>query len=395
MDNRTFVIVGAGLAGAKAAEELRSLGFDGRLVLMGEEFERPYERPPLSKDLLRGEVETEKVFVHPPGFYDAHGIELVTALRALTVDPVEHVVRFGTGERLHYDRLLLATGSAPRRLPVPGAQLDGVRYLRTLDDARLLADELRVAERVVVVGGGWIGAEVAASARRPGTSVAIVDPAPVLLERVLGRDVGGFYTRVHERHGVALHLGTGVEALTGHDRVRAVHTTDGQTLAADLVVVGIGVTPRTELAESAGLHLDNGIVVDQFLQTSDPDVFAAGDVAHAFHPLYGRHLRVEHWANALNQGKAVAANMLGRAIPYDRVPYFYSDQYDVGMEYRGHGEGAARTLLDGDLSAGEFVAYWLDDADRVLAAMNVNVWDKGDELEALVRDRAVLRLSAA
>ncbi|MDQ1373324.1 MAG: 3-phenylpropionate/trans-cinnamate dioxygenase ferredoxin reductase component, partial [Actinomycetota bacterium] len=297
----------------------------------------------------------------------------------------EHVVGFGTGERLHYDRLLLATGSAPRRLTTPGAELDGVRYLRTFHDARVLANDLRSAERVVVIGGGWIGSEVAASSRRPGTSVAIVDPGHVLLERVLGAEIGGFYTELHQRHRVDLHLGTGVEALTGHDRVRAVHTTDGQTLAADLVVVGIGVVPRTELAEHAGLRLDNGIVTDASLQSSDPDVFAAGDVASAFHPLFGRHLRVEHWANALNQGKAAAAAMLDRDVEYDRVPYFYSDQYDVGMEYRGHAESFARVVIDGDMATSEFVAYWLDDDDGVLAAMNVNVWDRGDELEAAVR----------
>jgi 3-phenylpropionate/trans-cinnamate dioxygenase ferredoxin reductase subunit len=395
MDKRTFVIVGAGLAGAKAAEELRTQGFDGRIVLVGDEFERPYERPPLSKELLRGEIPVEKVFVHPAGFYDAQGIELVTALRALAIDPTERMLRFGTGERLHYTRLLLATGSRPRLLPVPGADLEGVHYLRTLDDARILGNELRLAERVVVIGGGWIGSEVAASARQPGTSVAIVDPADVLLERVLGREIGAFYTALHERHGVQVHTGTGVEALTGQGRVRAVHTSEGRTLPADLVVVGVGVTPRTELAEAAGLTLDNGVVVDQMLQSSDPDVFAAGDVANAFHPLYGRHLRVEHWANALNQGKAAALNMLGRAVPYARVPYFYSDQYDVGMEYRGHGEGAARVVVDGDVQGGEFVSAWVDDAGRVLAAMNVNVWDRSDELEAMVRAREVLRRPAA
>jgi 3-phenylpropionate/trans-cinnamate dioxygenase ferredoxin reductase subunit len=394
-DTRTFVIVGAGLAGARAAEELRTQDFDGRLVLVGDEFERPYERPPLSKQFLRGEMPAEKVFVHPAGFYDAHGIELVSALRALSIDPVDRVVRFGTGERIHYSRLLLATGAAPRTLTVPGADLEGVHYLRTLDDARILGQELRRAERVVVVGGGWIGSEVAASARQPGTAVAIVDPMSVLLERVLGPEVGRFYTELHERHGVAVHTGTGVEALTGQGRVRAVHTSDGQTLAADLVVVGVGVAPRTELAEAAGLDVDDGVVVDELLRSSDADIFAAGDVANAFHPLLGRHLRVEHWANALNQGKAAALNMLGRAIPYDRVPYFYSDQYDVGMEYRGHGEGAARVDVDGDLEGGEFVASWLDDEGRVLAAMNVNVWDRGDELEAMVRSREVLRRSAA
>jgi 3-phenylpropionate/trans-cinnamate dioxygenase ferredoxin reductase subunit len=364
-------------------------------VLVGDEFERPYDRPPLSKQFLRGEMPDEKVFVHRGGFYDAHGIELVTALRALAVDPAEQVVAFGTGERLHYTRLLLATGAAPRRLEVPGADLEGVYYLRTLDDARLLGKELRLAQRVVVIGGGWIGSEVAASARQPGTAVTIIDPADVLLGRVLGPDIGAFYTELHRRHGVDVRTGTGVEALTGDARVRAVHTSDGRTVPADLVVVGIGVTPRTSLAETAGLDVDNGIVVDETLQSSDVDIFAAGDVANAFHPFYGRHVRVEHWANARNQGKAAAVNMVGPAVPYDRVPYFYSDQYDVGMEYRGHGEGAVRTVVDGNLDAGEFLAYWLDAAGRVLAAMNVNVWDAGEALEARVRNREVLHSSAA
>jgi 3-phenylpropionate/trans-cinnamate dioxygenase ferredoxin reductase subunit len=395
MDNRTFVIIGAGLAGAKAAEELRVQGFDGRVVLVGDEFERPYERPPLSKQFLRGEMADEKVFVHPAGFYDAQGIELVTALPALEVDADARIVRFGTGERLHYTRLLLATGSAPRALAVAGADLEGVRSLRTLDDARLLGKELRLAERVVVIGGGWIGSEVAASARQPGTSVTVVEPGEVLLGRVLGRELGGFYTALHERHGVDVRTGVGVEALTGQGRVQAVHTSDGCTIAADLVVVGIGVTPRTELAEAAGLDVDNGVVVDQLLQSSDEDIFAAGDIASAYHPRYGRHLRVEHWANALNQGRTAARNMLGHAVPYDRVPYFYSDQYDVGMEYRGHGEGAARVVIDGDLDAGEFLAYWLDAEDRTLAAMNVNVWDRGDELEAQVRASGALGVDYA
>jgi 3-phenylpropionate/trans-cinnamate dioxygenase ferredoxin reductase component len=393
VDNRTFVIVGAGLAGAKAAEELRSQGFDGRVVLVGEELDLPYERPPLSKDFLRGQMPEDKVFVHPAGFYDGQGIEVVPALRAVELDAGDHVVRFSTGEQLHYDRLLLATGAAPRRLPVAGADLEGVRYLRTLDDARILGKELHAAERLVVIGGGWIGSEVAASARQLGVAVTIVDPAPVLLERVLGPDIGAFYTSVHERHGVELRLGAGVEAVTGGSRVEAVHTTDGTTLPADLVVVGIGVNPRTEMAEGAGLDVDNGVVVDELLQTSVADVFAAGDVANAFHPVLGRHLRVEHWANAKHQGAAAAANMLGAGVSYERTPYFFSDQYDIGMEYRGHGEGAARTVVEGDLDAGQFIAYWLDESDAVLAAMNVNVWDVGDDLEAKVRGRE--RLVAA
>lgn len=387
MAEETFVIVGAGLAGAKAAEELRVQGFDGRVVLVGDERERPYERPPLSKGFLRGEEPEAKVFVHPAGFYDQQGIELITGLQAVGLDLAPRAVRLATGESLHYDRLLLASGAAPRRLPVPGADLPGVRYLRTLSDSRHLADELGAAERVVVVGGGWIGSEVAASARAKGVHVTVIEPGATLLERVLGPRIGSFYTDLHRSRGVDLRLGASVSTLDGDARVRAVQTTLGETIPADLVVVGIGAAPRSELAESAGLDVADGVVVDSYLRTSNPNVFAAGDVARAWHPFYRERLRVEHWANALNQGQAAAANMLDREVVYDRVPYFFSDQYDVGMEYSGHAGGATRTVVDGDVESGAFVAYWLDAADRVVAAMSVNTWDVVDGLQALIRSR--------
>jgi 3-phenylpropionate/trans-cinnamate dioxygenase ferredoxin reductase subunit len=313
-DDQTFVIVGASLAGAKAAETLRAEGFDGRLLLIGAEQERPYERPPLSKDYLRGEVGREKVYVHDEGFYAEHEIELRLGRTAVSLDVPSGEVALDDGERLRYDRLLLTTGAEPRRLAVAGGELDGVLYLRTVDDSDVLRERLRGAGSVVVVGAGWIGAEVAASARQLGCEVTVVEPLTVPLERVLGAEVGAVYRDIHLEHGVSMLLGTGVEALEGGGAaVERVLTSDGRVLECDLVVVGVGVQPRTQLAAQAGIAVDNGILVDEHLQTSAPGVFAAGDVANAQHPFYGERIRVEHWANALNQGPAAARAMLGGA----------------------------------------------------------------------------------
>jgi 3-phenylpropionate/trans-cinnamate dioxygenase ferredoxin reductase subunit len=275
---QTFVIVGASLAGAKAAETLRDEGFTGRVVLLGEEPDRPYDRPPLSKGYLRGEEDRTKVYLHEEAFYGERNIELRTSTRVTALDPSAAEVVLDGGERLGYDRLLLATGAAPRPLPVPGADLPGVRYLRRLGDADDLRTALGSAQRVVVVGGGWIGSEVAASARQMGADVALVDPQSVPLQRVVGPEVGAVFRDLHADHGVELHLGAGVDAIVGHGRAEAVRTTDGVTLEADLVVVGVGVTPRTELAESAGLTVGNGVEVDALLETNVPGIFAAGDV---------------------------------------------------------------------------------------------------------------------
>jgi 3-phenylpropionate/trans-cinnamate dioxygenase ferredoxin reductase subunit len=389
-NDQTFVIVGASLAGAKAAETLRAEGFDGRLLLIGAEAERPYERPPLSKDYLRGEVGREKVYVHDEGFYGQHQIELRLGRTAVSLDVPSGEVALDDGERLRYDRLLLTTGAEPRRLPISGGELDGVLYLRTVDDSDVLRERLRRASSVVVVGAGWIGAEVAASARQLGCEVTVIEPLTVPLERVLGAEVGAVYRDIHLEHGVSMLLGTGVEAFEGGGAaVERVRTSDGRVLECDLVVVGVGVQPRTQLAAAAGIAVDNGILVDEHLQTSAPGVFAAGDVANVQHPFYGERIRVEHWANALNQGPAAARAMLGGAEAYDRLPYFFSDQYDVGMEYSGFARTWDRVVFRGDPASREFVAFWLV-GDRVVAGMNVNVWDVTEQIERLIRSRAAV-----
>jgi 3-phenylpropionate/trans-cinnamate dioxygenase ferredoxin reductase subunit len=383
---RTFVIVGASLAGAKAAEALRHEGFDGRVVLVGEEAERPYERPPLSKDYLRGEAGREKVYVHDEGFYADQGIELRTSTRVAAIEPAAGQVVFDDGSRLAYERLLLATGAVPRRLSVPGWDLPGVHALRTLDDAESLRTAITPGSRVVVVGAGWIGSEVAASARQMGAEVVLIERSDLPLERVLGAELGAVYRDLHLDHGVELLPGTGVEAFAGARSVEEVRTTDGRRIACDLVVVGVGVVPRVELAEAAGLVLDNGIAVDERLETSAPGVFAAGDVAAAFHPFYGARVRVEHWANALNQGPAAARNMLGAGTPYERLPYFFSDQYDLGMEYTGHAAGGDDVVFRGDPAKREFIAFWMRDG-RVVAGMNANVWDVTGPIRELILRR--------
>jgi 3-phenylpropionate/trans-cinnamate dioxygenase ferredoxin reductase component len=383
----TFVIVGGGLAGAKAAETLRDEGFDGRVVLIGEEAVRPYERPPLSKDRLRGEGEPDAIFVHPEDFYDARSIELRTGTRAARLDLGSSEVELSDGERIAFDKLLLATGSTPRRLPVPGADLPGVHLLRTVGDADELRGSLSPGARLVVIGAGWIGCEVAASARQIGAEVTMLAPDTVPLERVLGPEVGAVYRDLHAGHGVNLALGTGVEAIEGSDRVTGVRTSDARVLGADVVVIGVGVAPRTELAEAAGLGVDNGVLADDRLRTSAPNVFVAGDIANAEHPILGGRVRVEHWATALEQGPAAARNMLGQDLPYERIPYFFSDQYDVGMEYAGHALTWDRVVFRGDPAAMEFMAFWMR-GDRVAAGMNVNVWDVTDDVQALVRSGA-------
>jgi 3-phenylpropionate/trans-cinnamate dioxygenase ferredoxin reductase subunit len=387
--DQTHVIVGASLTGAKAAEALRADGFTGRLVLVGAEAERPYERPPLSKDYLRGEADRETVHVHPQGFYAEQEIELRLGRSAVALDTASAELTLDDGERLSYDRLLLATGAEPRRLTIPGADLDGVHYLRSIEDSDALRSQLGASRSVVVVGAGWIGAEVAASARMRGLDVTVIEPAAVPLERVLGAELGAIYRDIHADHGVRMLLGTGVEAFEGATSVERVRTADGREVACDFVVVGIGVEPRTELAGRAGLALENGIRVDEHLRTSAPGVYAAGDVANAFHPFYGEPVRVEHWANALHQGPAAARSMLGHAEPYDRIPYFFSDQYDVGMEYSGLARRWDRVVFRGDPARREFIAFWLL-GDRVVAGMNVNVWDVVDPIQELIRARAAV-----
>ena len=384
--DQIHVIIGASLAGAKAAETLREEGFDGRIVLVGAEEERPYERPPLSKDYLRGEAGRDKVYVHDDGFYAEHDIELRLGRTAVSLDTASRGLTFDDGEPLHYDRLLLATGAEPRRLEIPGADLEGVFYLRSVQDSDALRARLDGGGALVVVGAGWIGAEVAASAKQRGVDVTVIEPASVPLERVLGPEVGAIYRDIHSDHGVRMLLGTGVEAFEGDGRVERVRTSDGRVTDCDFVVVGVGVKPRTQLAAEAGLAISNGVLVDERLRANAPGVFAAGDVANAVHPFYGEPIRVEHWANALNQAPAAARNMLGKSVSYDRLPYFFSDQYDVGMEYSGYARGCDRVVLRGEPADREFVAFWMFE-NRVMAGMNVNVWDVIDPIKRLIGER--------
>ncbi len=386
MPRQTFVIVGGGLAGAKAAETLREEGFDGRVVLVGAEPESPYERPPLSKEYLRGEAGA-RPYVHAEGFYAERDIELRTGTRVQRIDPAAHTVSVTGGESLRFDRLLLATGAEPRRLRLPGGGLDGVLYLRTVRDSEAIARRSAAGGKMVSIGAGWIGAEVAASARERGCEVTILEAGQVPLERVLGARLGAVYRDIHVEHGVRFVAGARVDAIEGQGAVTAVRLADGQRIDADFVVVGVGATPRVELGEDAGLAIeDGGIAVDQHLAADAPDVYAAGDVAAAWHPFFDTRVRVEHWANALHQGPTAARNMLDRPTTYGRIPYFFSDQYDVGMEYAGYAPDWDEVLTRGDPASREFVAFWLQDG-RVLAGMNVNVSDVNDDIQALIRSQ--------
>ena len=381
MVNPTHVIVGASLAGASAAAALRKEGFDGRIVLIGEETERPYERPELSKTYLRGEAKKD-LHVHAPDFYRENAIELLADRRVERVDVDRREVGVGD-ESIRFDRLLLATGAAPRRLDVPGGDLEGIETLRTMADADRIREQALEADAVVVIGGGWIGSEVAASLRELGRDVTLILPGQDPLEHVLGSALGSMYGQAHKEHGVSLVTGTTVTGFEGKDHVTAARTRGGRTVPADLVVAGIGAQPRVELAARAGLTVDDGIVVDERLETSVRGIFAAGDVANAMHPRYGRRLRIEHWDNAKRQGRTAAANMLGQAKAYDRIPYFYSDQYDIGMEYTGRATPDDQLVFRGDRDGREFIAFWLRD-DRVLAGMNVNIWDVAPAIERLI-----------
>lgn len=382
-----YVIVGAGLAGAKAAETLRAEGFSGRVILVGQERELPYERPPLSKAYLLGESETSAIYVHDTGWYADEDVQLRLGTRAIHIHRSRHEVELADGTNLGYGKLLLATGATPRPLRVPGTNLAGVHYLRTVGDAQRLRKTLRTAGRVVVCGGGWIGMETAAAARRYGADVVILEPEPTPLYAVLGPELGEVFAHLHRGHGVDVRTGTAAVELRGHGgRVSQVVTGCGDTVEADTVIVAVGVTPNTALAEGAGLTVDNGIVVDAHLRTNDPDIYAAGDAANAYHPLLGQHLRVEHWANALQTGPAAARAMLGEDGPYDPVPYLFTDQYDLGMEHCGHvrPQGYDEVVYRGDIAALEFVAFWLT-GGRVVAGMNVNVWGVTDDIRRLVR----------
>jgi 3-phenylpropionate/trans-cinnamate dioxygenase ferredoxin reductase subunit len=387
MATETLAVVGASLAGASAATAAREAGFDGRIVLVGDEPALPYERPPLSKAVLRREALPESATVDPAERYEELDIELVLGHTVSAIDLGARTVVLDGDERVEFTAAVIATGAEPRRLSVPGADLDGVHLLRTVDDSVRLGDALRGNPRVAVIGAGWIGTEVAASARQVGAEVTLIDPNPVPLVRVLGRQMGDLFAGLHADHGVQLRLGRGVASLRGDGAVDGVVLDDGTTVDADLVVVGVGVTPRVDLARAAGLRVEDGVVVDAQLQTAIPRVFAAGDVASAWHPHYRRQVRVEHWANALHQGRTAGRNAAGLNETYDRIPYFFSDQYDLGLEYVGLASSDDTLVVRGDVEGRRLIAFWQRDG-VVTAAMNVNVWDVVDDLRLLVTSRA-------
>lgn len=392
----SFVIVGAGLAGAKAAEALRAEGFTGPITLVGDEVDRPYERPPLSKGYLQGKDDREKVFVHPAHWYQDHNVDLRLEASVSAIDQDTHEVALADGTRIGYDKLLLTTGSSPRVLDIPGATLDGVVYLRRIGDSERIRASFEAGGRVAIIGAGWIGLETAAAARAKDLEVTVVEMADLPLQKVLGDDVAKIFADLHASRGVDMRFGVDVAEITGADgRVTGVRLSDDTIIPADSVLVGVGITPNTGLAERAGLEVNNGIVVDEHLRTSDPNIFAAGDVASAYHPRLGKHIRVEHWANALNQPVVAAKSMLGEEASYERSPYFYSDQYDLGMEYTGYvgPDGYDQVVFRGDPSSGQFIAFWTNQG-HVLAGMNVNLWDVTDEIKALIESGEPVDLTA-
>ncbi|SER67791.1 3-phenylpropionate/trans-cinnamate dioxygenase ferredoxin reductase subunit [Mycobacterium sp. 88mf] len=383
----TFAIVGGGLAGAKAAEALRDNDFDGHVVLFAAEDQLPYERPPLSKEYLAGKKKLDDFTVDPASWYRDHNVELRLGTEVTAVNAAEHTLALPDGTAVGYDKLLLATGSSSRRPPIPGSDAAGVHYLRTIDDAATLSAALTPGSTLAVVGAGWIGLEVAAGARGRDVNVTVVESARLPLLATLGAEVGEVFAQLHREHGVDLRLDQSVkEVTTDNGTATGLRLGDGSTVTADAVLIAVGAAPNIGLAEKAGLAIaDGGVLVDASLRSSDPDIFAVGDIAAAQHPFFGVRIRTEHWANALKQPAVAAAGMLGKSAEYDELPYFFTDQYDLGMEYVGHAPRYQRVVFRGDVAGREFVAFWLDAESRVLAGMNVNVWDVLDDVKALIR----------
>jgi 3-phenylpropionate/trans-cinnamate dioxygenase ferredoxin reductase subunit len=387
-DSQSFIIVGAGLAGASAARTLREEGFTGPIQLIGAEAHRPYIRPPLSKDYLNGSGDHDSIYVDPKEWYAEHNVDLLLDTSVTGIDANRRLIHTDAGDEFSYSKLLLTTGSSSRRLSIPGADLEGVHYLRTVEDAESLRSLLAAGNmRLVLIGSGWIGMEVAATARTLGNDVTILERGPIPLANALGDELGQMFADLHEQNGVILRRAVSVEnVVEKNGRAAAVKLESGEIIPADLVVVGIGATPNVQLADSAGLTIDNGISVDASLRTSDPAIYAAGDVANAYHPVAKLQLRSEHWANALNGGKAAARSMLGRNVSYDDIPYFYTDQFDVGMEYAGFGPLAleADVVYRGDRAGREFIAFWVT-GGKVVAGMNVNIWDVNEAIQGIIR----------
>ncbi|MEU1549370.1 FAD-dependent oxidoreductase [Nocardia sp. NPDC005745] len=389
--DRRFVIVGGGLGAAKLAETLRAKDFDGTVTLIGAEEHLPYERPPLSKEHLAGKKSLPEFTVVPAQWYRDHHVEVRLGTTVTGLDPAAKTITLPDDSTLPYDKLALATGSTPRTLPVPGADAPNVYTLRTIEDSDTLIELFGSARRIVIIGAGWIGLEVAAAARSAGVEVTVVERADLPLLAVLGPEMAQVFADLHRANGVDFRFGAQLDAITTEEAIatdvaNGVRLADGSTIEADAILVAVGARPNVDLAADGGLAVDDGVLVDERLATSDPDIVAVGDIAAQQHPVLGRRIRVEHWANALNQPAVAAATMLGEQAAYDRLPYFFTDQYDLGMEYTGFAAPGeyARVVVRGDTAAREFVAFWLDSGNRVLAGMNVNVWDVTDRIKELI-----------
>jgi 3-phenylpropionate/trans-cinnamate dioxygenase ferredoxin reductase subunit len=394
-DSKTFVIVGGGLGGAKAAEALREKGFDGKVVLLADEEYLPYERPPLSKDFLAGKKSLNDFTVHDSDWYRDNKIDLRVSTEVSAIDRKAHTVTIADDTNIRYDKLLLATGSRARWLSIPGSDSTGVHHLRKFDDASNLNTALKEGTSLAIVGAGWIGLEVAASARERGVDVTVVESAKAPLIGALGEEVGNVFAQLHRDHGVDLRLDIEVKEITVEDgKATGLKLGDGSSITADRVLIAVGAQPNIELAEEAGLSTgDGGVLVDASLRTSDSDIYAVGDIAAAEHPLFEERIRTEHWANALKQPAVAVAGMLGESGEYSELPYFFTDQYDLGMEYAGYAPGSNRVVFRGDVNSREFVAFWLDADNHVLAGMNVNIWDVLDDIKSLIRKKTAVNLN--
>jgi len=363
-----IVIVGAGQAAAQAIDTLRKKGFKGSLTLVGEEPLLPYQRPPLSKKYLAGTLERERLLLRPEPFYRDHQVETHLGRRALEIDRAAQRVRLDDGEWLAYDALLLATGSRPRPLPVPGHDLHGVHFLRSAADVEKIREELAAARRLVVVGGGYIGLEVAATAREAGLEVTVLEMAERVMNRVTCEAISAFYTAQHTSRGVRIVCNARVQSMaehTGSNRVRAVICEDGSEHPADLVIVGVGVVAADELARAAGLECTVGIVVDELCRTGDPHIYAAGDCTSQPNLHYGRRMRLESVDNAFEQGASAALNMLRLDTPHNKLPWFWSDQYDLKMIIIGISIGYDTVVLRGDPASRSFSACYLRDGELI------------------------------
>jgi 3-phenylpropionate/trans-cinnamate dioxygenase ferredoxin reductase subunit len=379
-----IVIVGGGLAGVRAAEGAREAGHEGPITIVAAEDVTPYERPPLSKDLLVGDADLEDAVIHGAGWFEEHDIELRIDTRVALIDAERQLAIVDESDQIPYGELILATGASPKRLDIEGDHLSLVGALRTVDDARIIRSLFEQQKKVVIVGSGWIGTEVAAAASGHGCDVTVVSRSEVPMQRLLGRQFGEYLRELHESHGVAFVTGTTPAAYAGDDQVRQVRLSNGQVLDADMVIEAIGARPRVGLAETAGVDVDDGVLVDESLRTSRAHIWAVGDIANQMHPFYGTRIRSEHWSVARNQGYHAGRGAAGEVAPYDRLPMLFTDQYDMGMEYRGNAPDFDDVIFRGSAESGEFLVFYLE-RGVIRAVANVNTWGIGDEVDALLR----------